>query len=169
MGALPKPLEPRIKKPVVSDATPPKRDQFGRDPDCPSERLRTQTDYEADTGYAPLYHAALADLPRLSSGAVCYAFVLVVNMLSYGRGKQWHEFQADERDDSKCSKCKGRSSDGVHSKPGVRYDSTLPISPQALADLCRANIRDIQRQLAELAERGMIKAKQVKRGEYVIS
>src|SRR5258708_7445025 len=110
MGALPKPLEPRLKKPVVSDATPPKRDQFGRDPESPAERLRNQTDYEADTGYAPLYHAALADLPRLSSGAVCYAFVLVVNMLSFGRGKD--------------------------SKTGKRYEATLPISAQALADLC---------------------------------
>lgn len=146
MGAL---RQPRIdqpgRKPPSTETSVPKRDQYGRDPDTPAERLRVQSDYDADTGYAPMYHAALADLPRLSSGAVCYAFVLVVNMLSYGRGKD---------------------------KAGKRYDTTLPISTLELAELCRANVRDIQRQVDELHERGMIRVKRVGRGagtKYLVS
>jgi hypothetical protein len=138
VGALPKPLAPRIKKPVVRESAPPKRDQYGRDPESAAEKLRGQSDYDADTGYAPLYHAALADLPRLSSGAVCYAFVLVVNMLSYGRGKD---------------------------KSGQRYEWTLPITQQTLADLCRASVRQIQREIEDLSRRGMIRTKQAKRGQ----
>ena len=132
MGALrqPRPTESPLKKQPVSET---RRDQYGRDPESPAEKLRTQSDLDRDSGYAPLYHAVLADLPRLSSGAVCYAFVLMVNMLSLGRG--------------------------VDAKSKRRYQSTLPISVADLAELCRANVRDIQRQLADLEERGMIAVK----------
>ena len=142
MGALrqPKLTEPSVRKgPAVEDR---KLDQYGRDPESAGERLRAQTDFEADSGYAPFYHAVLADLPRLASGAVCYAFVLVVNMLSYGRG--------------------------IDKQTKRRYESTLPISTNELAELCRANVRDIQRQVDELSERGMISVKRVGRDRKVV-
>lgn len=142
MGAL---RQPRIdstpaRKPPALDTAP--RDQYGRDPASPLEQLRAQTDYDADTGYSPMYHAVLADLPRLSSGAVCYAFILTVNRLSFGRG--------------------------IDKRTGRRYDSTLPVSTAELAEYCRANIRDIQRQVDELSERGMISVNRVGRDRKLV-
>ena len=137
MGALPRPLPPK-SDPRKPPAVETKRDLYGRDPNSPAEQFRRQTDYEQDTGYAPLYHAVLADLPRLASGAVCYAFVLVVNALSYGRG--------------------------LDPKTKRRYDTTEPISAAELAEKCQANLRDIQRQITELAERKMVRVKTVGAG-----
>src|SRR5258708_3274812 len=141
MGALRQSLtEPSRKPPAVE-----RLDKYGRDPGSTPERLRAQSDYAADTGYSPLYHAALADLPRLASGAVCYALVLVVNMLSLGR---------------------------EHKRNEPRHACTLPISALDLAELCRANVRDIQRQLSEMKDRGMIACKTIRVNggvEYAIS
>jgi hypothetical protein len=144
MGALrqPKLTEPK-RKPVSTETR--KLDRFGRDPESASELLRKQTDYAAQTGYSPLYHAALADLPRLASGCTCYALVLTVNMLSLGRPRS--------------------------SGKDPHHEWTLPVSVLELAELCRANVRDIQRQLVELELRGLIAVKMLKKGgvKYAIS
>lgn len=144
MGSLPNHQHSALpKKPVTRESF--ETDKYGRKRDSLPEKLRAQTDYERDTGYSPMYHAALADLPRLASGAVCYAFVLVVNMLSLGRQR-------------------AKSSDR-------RHEWTLPISTAELSEYCRANERDIQRQLAEMEVRGMIGVRRVKQGglKYSIS
>lgn len=111
------------------------------------ERLRARTNYKTDTGYSPLYHAALAELPRLSSGQVCTFFLLMVNMLSYGRPDK--------------------------PKSG-RHVWTLPVTVEELAELCRCHVRDIQRQIQNLAPkspknpegRGLISVQRAKRGAY---
>ena len=100
------------------------------------------TNYDADSGYSPAYHAAVLDLDRLCSGKGSVIFVGVVNMLSYGRGKD---------------------------KTGKRFDSTLPMSVAELAEMCSANVRDIQRYISEMADMGMITAKRSGKGKYVIS
>jgi hypothetical protein len=134
MGALrqPRPSEPSKKPPVVENR---KFDRYGRDPESLPEKLRARTDHDTGAGWAAIPFSAVADLPRLASGPTCYAFVLVVNALSLGR----------------------------HKAPNApRHEWTEPISAVDLAEYCRANVRDIQRQLSELAERGMIDVKQSK-------
>jgi len=116
-----------------------KRDQFGRDPECPSERLRNQTDYEADTGYAPLYHArwricrGCRRVPSAMPSSVC-------NMLSFvGEGSRLEAIRGN-----------------------------VAISAQALADLCGRTCGHPTPACGD-GRRGMIRAKMVKRGEYAIS
>lgn len=134
MGALrqPRPVEPGRKPPVTETL-----DKYGRNPASLPEKLRARTDYAAGEGWAPQFIAAWADLPRLSSGAVCSHMVGIINVLSYGRprksGAPWYEW-------------------------------TEPISAADLAELCRCNVRDIQRQLSEMESRGMIGVKQIKQG-----
>jgi hypothetical protein len=97
------------------------------------------------TGYAPFYHAWNADIPRLlGPSAVARDLISQVNRLSLGRSRESKE---------------------------PRYEWTLPISAAELAELCACNVRDIQRQLKELSERGIIGLKTVKNGsvKYVIS
>src|SRR5437762_2001617 len=149
MGALlqPRPSEVRrdTRKGPGRQETTPILDKYGRNPDSLPEKLRGQSDYEKDTGYGPLYHGMMADLPRLLGGsAVAWSFVMTVLRLSLGRGTKAKE---------------------------PRNVWTLPISAIELSELCCANVRDIQRQLSELAERGVIATKQVKNGtvKYSIS
>lgn len=139
MGALQQSKLPGQSKRKPAAAETRKLDRYGRDPESPSEKLRSSTDFERGTGYSPFFNAVLADLPRLSSGHTCDMFVLVVNHLSVGRTP--------------------------------RSAFTLPISSADLAELCRANVRDIQRQLSELEDRGMISVKTVKNGtvKYAVS
>ncbi len=114
------------------------------------DEMRRRTNYETDTGYGPLYFAAMVEIPRLSSGAVCSHFLMWVGLLSYGRPDK--------------------------PKQG-RQVWTQPITAEALAELCRCNVRDIQRQLTDLAKptkknpegRGLIDVKSKRRGEYEIS
>lgn len=138
MGAL---RQPRItegsdlRKPPNSET-----DKFGRDKNSLPERLRLRGD-----AWAPRPIAAEADLHRLASGAVYYAFISIVNTLSLGRPRgpkePWHEW-------------------------------TEPISAAEIAEYTGANVRDIQRKIAELKERGMIAVKTVQVGgvqKYEIS
>lgn len=136
MGALrqPKLGETEVRKPPASERT---LDRFGRDPNSALEKLRGQTDYDKDTGYSPLYHAVLADLPRISGhSAVGLLMLLQVLRLSLGAPREG----------------KGRNV------------WTAPISTTELAELCGANIRDIQRQLDEGESRGVLAVKQVRKG-----
>ncbi len=140
MGALP---NPSVSASSVSTVSP-----FV--PCSAADELRRRTDFDADTGYAPLYFGALAELPRLSSGPVCTHFLLFVGALSYGR--------ADKP------------------KKG-RQEWTAPVTVEYLAELCRCHVRDIQRQIRDLAKpsaknpegRGLIAVKANRRGEYSLS
>jgi hypothetical protein len=135
---------PVLPMPAASPAPPKvKLDRYGRNPDSAGEVLRRQTNYEADSGYAPLYAAWLADLPRLSSGQVCTLFVMAVGVLSLGRPD--------------------------NPKRGRRHERTKPVTVEYLAELCRCHVRDIQRQIKDLSERRMIEVETTARGTYTIS
>ena len=118
-----------LRKPVTTETR--KLDAYGRDPRSPVEQLRGQA------GFAPLYDAFLADLPRLLGGsAVSWALVMTILRLSLGRP------HTDKK----------------------RHEWTLPISTAELAEYCAAGLRDIQLRLSELEERGVLATKTVKRG-----
>ena len=85
MSALPN-LLPSQKKPPAQAKRPAKLNRYGRDPGSPGERLRASSDYDTERGYAPMYHAFLADLPRLTSGGSCTLLVLTLLSKSLGRG-----------------------------------------------------------------------------------
>lgn len=149
MGALAQPRPKRVadslRKGPESEVR--KLDRYGRDPESITEILRQQTDYEADTGYSPLYHAMLADLPRLVEGSAAgWALVMSVLRLSAGRSR---------------------------APKDPRHTETVPVSTAELSELCRCNVKTIQRQLDEMKERGMIAVKSIKQGggfvRYVIS
>ncbi len=138
MGALRQPLRAEnLKKPPAVESR--KLDQYGRDPASPVEQLR------GGTGFSPLFHAMLADLPRLVEGSAAgWALVMTILRLSLGR---------------------------PHDADKGRYEKTEPISTAELAELCRVNVKTIQRQLDELSERGVIsrESKGAKTGKYVLS
>ena len=109
------------------------------------EKLRARTDYDKGEGWSALPHAAFVDLLKLSSGEVCLKFIWAINIaLSSGSART----------------------------PKEAWDSWTEFrSTQEWADATASNVRDIQRQLAEMQERGMIGVKQVKNGtvKYSIS
>jgi len=49
------------------------------------ESLRARSNLDKLTGYSPFFHAWIADLPRLCSGASCWALVMTCLMESLGR------------------------------------------------------------------------------------
>ena len=53
-------------------------DRYGRDPQSPSERLRRRTNYGKGEGYAKLFSAMVADIPRLTRGASCTHLILAI-------------------------------------------------------------------------------------------
>ena len=137
MGALPQSRpETTLRKPPVSE----KLDKYGRDPNSLPEQLRTRGE-----SWAPRPIAVEADLHRLSSGSVYYAFISIINTLSLGRPRAPKE---------------------------PWYDWTEPYSVQELAEYMYANVRDVQRKISELESRGMIAVKTVKVGgvpKYAVS
>ena len=145
MGALRQPqLAEHIRKPPARAEATPKLNRYGRDPSSELERLRARTNYETGDGWAAFPHAAFVDMLRLASGAVCWQFIAAVNVaLSSGR----------------------------RSPKDAWVAWTEFKSSQEWADSCRANVRDVQRQISELQERGMIAVKQIKNGtvKYSIS
>jgi hypothetical protein len=109
------------------------------------EKLRARTDYDKGEGWSALPHAAFVDLLKLSSGEVCLRFIWAINIA--------------------LSSVSARS-------PKEAWDSWTEFrSTQEWAEVTASNVRDIQRQLAEMQERGMIGVKQVKNGtvKYSIS
>jgi hypothetical protein len=81
MSALPNPL-----KAVPGSSKQPKLNRYGRDPKSIAETCRRSTNYEKGTGYAPYFHAFLADWGRISSGHICDMMLMVVLGKSLGRG-----------------------------------------------------------------------------------
>lgn len=137
MGALPQARpESALRKPPVSE----KLDKYGRDPNSLPEQLRKRGE-----AWAPRPIAASADIHRLASGAVYYAFLDIVNVLSLGR---------------------------PHAPKEPWYEWTEPYSAQEFAEYIGANVRDVQRKISELESRGMIAVKTVKVGgvpKYAVS
>lgn len=138
MSALANPLPSQQKKTPGRAARPSKLNQYKRDPQSPSERLRASSDYDAEKGYSPFFHAFLADLPRLTSGGSCTLLILTLLSRSLGRGV-----------------AKG--------KP--REDWTLALSVEDLAQICRCDVRTIERELAALDKRGLAEVRRPGKGE----
>ena len=137
MGALLNPLPSERKQPAKA-ARPSKLNQYGRDPQSPSERLRASSDYDTEKGYSPFFHGFLADLPRLSSGNSCTLLLLTLWAKSAGRGAQ---------------------------KGQPRPDWTLNLSVEDLAQICRCDVRTVERELAALDKRGLAEVKRPAKGE----
>jgi hypothetical protein len=128
MGALANHLPSTPKKSPAKARRASKLNQYGRDPQSPSERMRASTDFDADTGYAPLYFAMVADIGRLTSGNSCTILIMTALAKSAGRG---------------------------FVKPKQRYEWTLALSVAELAEICRCDERTIQRELVALEKRGL--------------
>jgi len=148
MGALLNPLQTTRKQPAKA-ARPSKLNQYGRDPQWPSERLRESSDYDADNGagrgYGPFFHAFLADWPRLCSGYISAMLLNVVVCKSLGRGVR---------------------------KGEPRASCTQPIAVDDLARLCgadygRCDVRSIERELKSWHERKIAHVK--KEGKGLVS
>lgn len=137
MSALPNPLHTQRKQPAKA-ARPSKLNQYGRDPQWPSERFRASSDYDTEKGYSPFFHAFLADLPRISSGNSCTLLLLTLWAKSAGRGVQ---------------------------KGQPRPDWTLALSVEDLAQICRCDVRTVERELAALDNRGLAEVKRPAKGE----
>lgn len=132
MGAL---RQPRLSKDAGSLRKPPQAETR-----TPLQKLAARTNYEKGEGWCAFPFAAFADLLKLSSGEVCWRFIMAVNAaLSSGSRTPKEAWGAwsDER------------------------------TSQEWADGCLVNVRDIQRQITELQERGMIAVKQVRKGSLV--
>ena len=56
-------------------------------PNTVSESLRAKSDIAHEKGFAPFYHAFLADLPRLCPGGSCWALVMTALSESLGRAR----------------------------------------------------------------------------------
>lgn len=126
--------QPRLSEDTGSLRKPPQTET--KTTLSPLEKLRARTDYDKGEGWSALPHAAFVDLLKLSSGEVCLKFIWAVNIaLSSGSART----------------------------PREAWDAFTDFrSSQEWADSCASNVRDIQRQLSDLAERGMIAVKQIK-------
>ena len=110
------------------------------------DRFRRRTNYETAryTGWAPIPFAAIAEIPRLSSGAACQQLLYVILALSVGEpikgnGQPFHE-----------------------STPEIRLSD--------LVDLCYCDERTVQRELLALQQRGVIQVqKGGKKGFYILT
>ncbi len=99
---------------------------------------RYKTDYEADTGYSPAYHDAVRLKPDLCGESTVMVYLIdYVNMHSYGRAR---------------------------AKKEPRHTWTDLLTTEELAQHCRCNVREIQRQISEMEERGMLAVRRVKGG-----
>ena len=121
MSALPNTLPSQQKKTAGRAARPSKLNQYGRDPQSCRERCRASSDYDTEKGYAPFYHAFLADWPRLASGQTSCLLMNVVLCKSLGRSVR---------------------------KGEPRPTCTAPLLVSDLAALCGCDERSIQRELA---------------------
>ena len=121
MSALPNPLHTQQKKTPGQASRPSKLNQYGRDPQSCRERCRASSDYDREKGYAPFYHAFLADWPRLASGQTSCLLMNVVLCKSLGRSVR---------------------------KGEPRPNCTAPLLVSDLAELCGCDERSIQRELA---------------------
>ncbi len=121
MSALPNPLPSQQKKLPGRALRPSKLNQYGRDPQSCRERCRASSDYDTEKGYAPFFHAFLADWGRISSGHVSDMLFMVT--LSKGLGRSVR-------------------------KGEPRPTCTAPLLVSDLAQLCGCDVRSIERELA---------------------
>jgi hypothetical protein len=123
------PISPKKSKQAVSA-----RDKF---------RSRTNYGPRRYTGYAPIPFAAIADIPRLSSGAACQQLLYVILALSVGRT--------------------------VKDAAAPFQESTEPTKIADLVNLCACEERQLQRELLGLVQRGVIRCEKSGKGEYILT
>lgn len=144
----------------LSETTPKKRpsragserqfqDNYGRDPDLPSEKLRRRCDYRKKRpAHTPLFFGMLADLHRLTvpTGRSEVLMILHINAESYGKFVE----------------------------PGEAYHkSTSPLDLNDIAQCCGTDLRTIQRLVNDLdvptpenpQGRGLFRAKRGGKGK----
>jgi hypothetical protein len=138
MSALPNPLHSEQKKTPGRALRPSKLNQYGRDPSTRSEQLRVSSDYGKETGYAPFYHSFWADIPRLTSGNSCTILIGVLWDMSAGRGMK---------------------------KGQPRPEWSVSLRVEDLAQICRCDVRTIERELAALDKRGLAEIRRPGKGE----
>lgn len=138
MSALANPLHESPKKPAVRAVRPSKLNQYGRDSKSRSEQMRGSSDYDKQTGYAPFYHAFWADIPRLTSGNSCTILLGVLWDMSAGRGMK---------------------------KGQARPEWTVCLRVEDLAQICRCDVRTVERELAALDKRGLAEIRRPGKGE----
>lgn len=109
--------------------------------DTVSETLRAKSNYAHGTGYAPFYHAFLADLPRLCSGASCWALVMVALAESLGRARD---------------------------KGEAAPEWTKDLDKQWLSTVCHTDKRTVDRDLKYLEASGMAQVRHTIRGMVCI-
>jgi len=110
-------------------------------PDTVSETLRAKSNYAHGTGYAPFYHAFLADLPRLCSGASCWALVMAALTESLGRARD---------------------------KGEAAPEWTKDLDKQWLSTVCHTDKRTVDRDLKYLEASGMAQVRHTIRGMVCI-
>ena len=110
-------------------------------PESVSESLRARSDYARGAGYAPFYHAFLADLPRLCSGASCWALVMTALMESLGRARD---------------------------KGEAAPEWTKDLDKQWLSTVCHTDKRTVDRDLKYLEASGMAQVRHTIRGMVCI-
>jgi len=103
--------------------------------------LRARSDYARGAGYAPFYHAFLADLPRLCSGASCWALVMTALMESLGRARD---------------------------KGEAAPEWTKDLDKQWLSTVCHTDKRTVDRDLKYLEASGMAQVRHTIRGMVCI-
>jgi hypothetical protein len=109
------------------------------------DRFRGRTNYAPKryTGYAPIPFAAIAEIPRLSSGAACQQLLYVILALSVGRT--------------------------VKDAVAPFQESTEPTKISDLVNLCACEERQLQRELLGLVQRGVIQLQKAGKGEYILT
>lgn len=138
MGALRSPLSTETLRKPAKQAL----NKYGRDPKSGPEKLRAQSDYDSEKGYAPLYHSMLADWPRISRGHTADILMMIVLSKSLGRSVK---------------------------KGEARQQATPALKLTELAELCRCDLRSIQRELKDFQTRGIASVEDAKRGEVIIT
>jgi hypothetical protein len=138
MSALPNPLPSQQKKTPGRATRPSKLNQYKRDPQWPSERLRASSDYDKEKGYAPVYHSFWADIPRLSSGNSCTILLGVIWDLSAGRGM---------------------------AKGQPRPEWSFSLRVEDWAQICRCDVRTVEREMSALDKRGIAEIRRPGKGE----
>jgi hypothetical protein len=138
MGALPNTTPRPSRKAPAKALKPSKKNQYGRDPGSPSERMRV-SDYESQdfAPYCPMPMSFLADIPRLTSGNSCTLLIWAIWAKSAGRGAK---------------------------KGERRPEWTMPIPTEDLAQICRCDDRTIQRELVALEKRGLAEVRRPSKG-----
>jgi hypothetical protein len=128
MGALPNtlPQSPR-KQPTRATREQAKASCKPRDWQELDRATRAGTNYDATTGWAPLFGGFIADMLRLSSGAACWGLVILL-LHNLGRQRKANEALPQE---------------------------TEPMLIPELAALCQVDERTINRELKYLADRKM--------------